>query len=150
MKAPRFFLYSVAVVLFLTALAKFISSFGGARVLLEHDPLTNLQFLYLFRLVGSIETVVALACLFSKRIWIPTGLVAWLATGFLAYRIELWRSGWHKSCSCLGNFTDALHIKPETADTVMKIVLAYLLIGSYGTLFWLWRQRKKAAAQAGI
>jgi len=26
----------------------------------------------------------------------------------------------------------------------MKIILAYLLIGSYATLFWLWRQRKKA------
>jgi len=26
----------------------------------------------------------------------------------------------------------------------MKIILAYLLIGSYATLFWLWLQRKKA------
>jgi cbb3-type cytochrome oxidase subunit 3 len=26
----------------------------------------------------------------------------------------------------------------------MKIILAYLLIGSYATLFWLWRQHKKA------
>jgi hypothetical protein len=42
--------------------------------------------------------------------------------------------------------TDALHIKPETADTAMKIILAYLLIGSYGSLFWLWRQRRRAAA----
>jgi cbb3-type cytochrome oxidase subunit 3 len=25
----------------------------------------------------------------------------------------------------------------------MKIILAYLLLGSYATLFWLWRQRKK-------
>jgi hypothetical protein len=24
----------------------------------------------------------------------------------------------------------------------MKIILAYLLIGSYGTLFWLWRQHR--------
>jgi len=24
----------------------------------------------------------------------------------------------------------------------MKIILAYLLIGSYATLFWLWRQRE--------
>ncbi len=27
----------------------------------------------------------------------------------------------------------------------MKIILAYLLIGSYATLFWLWRQRGKNA-----
>jgi hypothetical protein len=44
----------------------------------------------------------------------------------------------------MGYFTDALHIPPQTADTVMKIILAYLLIGSYATLFWLWQQRKKA------
>jgi cbb3-type cytochrome oxidase subunit 3 len=36
-----------------------------------------------------------------------------------------------------------LHIPPQTADTAMKIILAYLLIGSYATLFWLWRQQKR-------
>ncbi len=30
----------------------------------------------------------------------------------------------------------------------MKIILAYLLIGSYATLFWLWRQSKKAVSSA--
>jgi cbb3-type cytochrome oxidase subunit 3 len=45
----------------------------------------------------------------------------------------------------LGNLTDALHIPPQAADTAMKIILAYLLIGSYATLFWLWRQRGKNA-----
>jgi cbb3-type cytochrome oxidase subunit 3 len=28
----------------------------------------------------------------------------------------------------------------------MKVILVYLLIGSYATLFWLWRQRKKAVS----
>ena len=32
---------------------------------------------------------------------------------------------------------DALHIPPQVADMAMKIILAYLLIGSYATLFWL-------------
>ena len=30
----------------------------------------------------------------------------------------------------------------------MKIILAYLLLGSYASLFWLWRQRKKVAYAA--
>ncbi len=30
----------------------------------------------------------------------------------------------------------------------MKIILAYLLLGSYATLFWLWRQRKMAGSSA--
>jgi hypothetical protein len=49
------------------------------------------------------------------------------------------------TCPCLGNLTDALHITPQTADTAMKIILTYLLIGSYASLFWLWRQRNKPA-----
>jgi cbb3-type cytochrome oxidase subunit 3 len=43
----------------------------------------------------------------------------------------------------MGNLADALHIPPQIADTAMKIILAYLLIGSYATLFWLWRQKRK-------
>jgi hypothetical protein len=46
---------------------------------------------------------------------------------------------------CLGNLTYALNISPQKADTAMKIILAYLLIGSYASLSWLWRQRRKAS-----
>jgi hypothetical protein len=44
----------------------------------------------------------------------------------------------------MGNLTDALHISPQVADTAIKIILVYLLLGSYAALFWLWLQRKKA------
>jgi len=43
----------------------------------------------------------------------------------------------------VGNLTDALHIPPQAADIAMKIILAYLFVGSYATLFWLWRQKRK-------
>jgi hypothetical protein len=77
MKSARWFLYSVAVVLLLTATAKFISSAGSAAILLEHDPLTGFPFKNLFRIVGSMEVAVALACIIiSERIWLPAGLVA--------------------------------------------------------------------------
>jgi hypothetical protein len=42
-----------------------------------------------------------------------------------------------KPCKCLGNLTDAIHIPPQTAESVMKITLAYLLVGSYVTLFYI-------------
>lgn len=32
----------------------------------------------------------------------------------------------------------------------MKIILAYLLIGSYATLFWLWRQKRKEAVPSAV
>jgi hypothetical protein len=148
MKVFRWFLYSAAAVLLLTAAAKLISSFGHGTILQTRDPLTGFQFQDLFRIVGGTEVAVALVCIFSKRTWLPAGLVAWLSTSFLAYRIGLVAVGYHRPCSCMGNLTDALHIPPQTADTVMKIILAYLLIGSYATLFWLWRQRKKAVSSA--
>jgi hypothetical protein len=147
MKAVRFFICSIGALLLLAAVAKFISSAGQARILLERDPVTGFQFRDLFRIVGGIEAAVALACFFSKQIWLSAGLAAWLGTSFAAYRFGLWEIGWHKPCSCLGNLTDALHIPPQAADTAMKIVLAYLLIGSYATLFWFWRQHRKAEGE---
>jgi hypothetical protein len=129
----------------LTATAKFVSSAGSAKILLHRDPLSGLQFGDLFRIVGCVEVVVALVCIFNKRIWLPMGLVVWLATSFLVYRIGLVWVGYKKPCPCLGNLTDALHIPPQTADTAMKIILAYLLIGSYGILFHLWWRKKENA-----
>jgi hypothetical protein len=98
--------------------------------------------------VGVLELTVAGVCLFGKAQVFAMAIVAWLATSFLIYRIGLVLVGYHKPCSCLGNLTDALHIPPQIADTVMKIILAYLLIGSYGTLFWLWRQRKRGISSS--
>lgn len=144
MKAARLFAYSAGAFLLIASAAKLISSFGYATILQTRDPLTGLQFQDLFRIVGGIEAIVALACIFSKRTWLQAVLVAWLATSFVAYRIGLVAIGYHRPCSCMGNLTDALHIPPQTADAAMKIILAYLLIGSYATLFWLWRQHKKA------
>ena len=91
------------------------------------------------------ELIVALICFFGRRIGLQSGLVAWLATNFLLYRLSLGWIGYEKPCGCLGNLTDALHLSPQTADTAMKIVLAYLLIGSYTALFWHWQQRKKTS-----
>jgi len=144
------FIYSAGILLTITATAKLVSSLGSVRILQYSDPILTVSFKHVFLFVGVIELVIALNCFFSKRIWLPAGLVAWLATSFLAYRIGLVTVGYHRPCSCMGNFMDALHIPPQTADTAMKIILAYLLIGSYATLFWLWRQRKKVAPATAL
>jgi len=85
-----------------------------------------------------------------------------LATNFVVYRVGLWWIGWHRPCGCLGNLTDLLGISPHTADTIMKLVLAYLLagtllasvgqsaslacggaLGATGRSVWQWRQSLK-------
>jgi len=142
----RLFLSSAAIVLLATGTAKLISASGNAQLLQSPDPILSITFRRVFLLVGGLELFVAMICFFGKWVWLQAGLVALLATNFVVYRLGLILVGYHKPCSCLGNLTDALHISPQTADTIMKIVLGYLLIGSYATLFWLWKQGRKSTS----
>ncbi|HXI70046.1 MAG TPA: MauE/DoxX family redox-associated membrane protein [Verrucomicrobiae bacterium] len=143
MRFIRPFLIIAGVLLLVTALAKLISSTGNARILREIDPILSVSFQKVSWIVGVLELVVSLICLFGKRVNLQTVLVAWLATSFVIYRLGLLWIGYHKPCSCMGNLTDALHLSPQTTSTAMKIILAYLLIGSYGAFFWLWLHKLK-------
>ncbi len=139
----RLIICSLGALLLATAIAKLVSAAGTARSLQQPDPVFLIPFQRVFAMVGTLEIFTALVCLFGKRVKLQACLVAWLATNFLLYRLTLLLIGWHKPCPCLGNLTDALHMSPKTAHNAMKIILAYLLIGSYATLFWLWRQKKR-------
>lgn len=144
-KIIRIFLFSAGALLLLTATAKCVSATGSSKILQNDDPIFGIPFRAMFWTAGGIEAAIALFCLFAKNLVIPASLVSWLSTTFVIYRIGLVSVGYHKPCPCLGNLTDALHIPPQTADTGMKIILAYLLIGSYGSLLWLWTQHRRAA-----
>lgn len=129
----RFFL-SAGAVLAATGIAKVWSGLGNSKFLAVVDPIFGITFGKLVLAVGAAEIVIALVCFFSKRQTLALGLVAWMSTNFVVYRLGLWWMDWHRPCSCLGNLTDALHISPQVADNIMKVILAYLLIGSYGLL----------------
>lgn len=135
------FFFSSGGLLLATATAKLVSGSGNAHILDNQDPRLFISFRQLFLAVGTIEIMVAAVC-FSGRTRLQTRLVAWLATNILIYRLGLYWIG-YQPCHCLGNLTDALQVPPQTADLVMKIILAYLLLGSYATLFWLWRQPRR-------
>jgi hypothetical protein len=140
-----FFLCS-GVFLLITGVAKLVSADGNARILQNIDPILNLRFQEIFWIVGGLECGLAFICFLNKQILLRALLIASLASSFLVYRFGLWWVDYHRPCPCLGNLTDALHISPQIANTAMKIILAYLLIGSYGTLLWLWRQKSWATA----
>jgi hypothetical protein len=105
------------------------------------DPIVGVPFRWLLLALGLVELLIAGVCFFGKNMKLATLLVAWLATNFLVYRLGLWWMGWHRPCGCMGKLSDALHISEQTADNLMKVVLAYLLIGSYGLLLWQWRRQ---------
>ena len=147
-KNQTLFCYSVSLILLTTGIAKIVSGAGSAQILQNSDPIFLISFRVLFWVAGLFELAVALFCLFSKRVELWAGLVAWLSTSILAYRIGLVWIGYHRPCRCLGNLTDAIHLSPQMADNVIRGVLVYLFIGSYTNLFWVWRKRKRLFAQA--
>jgi|SRR5215471_9820322 len=138
-----YFFWTAGVVLLLTGIAKGWSAIGQAKLLAAADPITGISFGHLMLLVAVLELGIAGICLFGKSQKFALGLIAWLSTNFVIYRLGLWWMGWKRPCSCLGNLTDALHLSPQLADNIMKCVLAYLLVGSYGLLIWQWRESKQ-------
>jgi len=142
-RLSRFFVLSAGAILVLTGLAKLWSAFGHARILDVPTPILGISFSHSMLAVGVLELLIASSCLLGTGRKVSLALIAWLATNFLVYRLGLLWVGYHKPCSCLGNLTDALHISPQAADTAMKIVLAYLLLGSYGCLLWRWRDNRR-------
>jgi hypothetical protein len=143
------FLVSAGVLLLITAVGKLVASGGNAPVLLTIDPITGLAFGTMFFVVGLLELIIAHACFAWTDIGWRAGAVAWLSTCILVYRLCLVWVGYHKPCGCLGSFTQALHLSPETADTIMKIVLGYLLVGSYACLWMCWKNRAPAGGSLG-
>jgi hypothetical protein len=147
-KWSRWFVFSAGAILLLTGLAKVISAFGTAHILQMSDPILRISFRNLFLLVGGVELLLSLICFsFNKRATLQVSLIAWLATNFAIYRLCLAGIGYQKPCSCLGNLTGVLHIPSEAADSIMKIILVYLLTGSYLALFCRRKQTNKQKQQ---
>ena len=139
----HWFLVTSGVLLGITGLAKMWGATGGTKVLAVSDPIVGIPFGRLMLVVGLLEVVIAAVCLLRKGEKLPLLLLAWLATSFAVYRIGLWWMGWHRPCGCMGSLTTALHLSDQAADNITKVVLAYLLIGSYGLLVRQWRQERK-------
>jgi len=141
-RMSRGFIVSAGALLLVTAVAKLVSASGHARVLQTADPIFAVPFRLVFEIVGALELLISLVCLFGSRVKLQASLVAWLATSFVCYRAALILAGSQPPCHCLGSLTGALPVSPEFVDTVMKWILAYLLIGSYVVLFGSWKHKE--------
>ncbi len=143
-KTSRWFIFSAGAILLLTGLAKIISACGIPHILQMQDPILRISFRNLFLLVGGIELLISLICLFYvKRPMLQASLIAWLATNVTIYSLCLIGIDYQKPCSCLGHLTGVSHIPSETADSIMKTILVYLLTGSFLALFCREKQKNK-------
>ena len=86
---PIWFIRSAAVFLLITGGAKVWAAFGGVALLSYTDPIVGLKFWQLMLAVGVLEIVVAVFAFISRQITMSVGLVAWLSTNFIYYRIAL-------------------------------------------------------------
>ena len=145
----RLYLWTVGVLLGITGTAKVVTLLGSAAILDTSDPLVGLPFWYLLLVSGVAEMCVTLLCFSARRAELPLMLTAWVGTGFLLYRWGLWFIGWHHPCACMGSLAGMLHLSDQAADNIMKVILAYLLIGSYTMLLWEWRRGRLGSPPAG-
>jgi hypothetical protein len=144
------FLVTAALVLVVTGLAKVLSAMGHGRILMLPDPVFGISYRHLLLLVGLVEFCIACFVFRARRRNLALLAVAWMATGFLLYRVGLSYIGGPQPCHCLGTLTDILNIPPHRADNLMKGVLAFLLIASYGILWGVVTQGRTGSVPAAL
>ena len=136
------FVRTAGGVLVLTGIAKLVSGFGHARILLALDPILEVSFRHLFLTVGTIEVLVGGLCWAPRLLGLQLSIVAWLSTSLAIYRLSVYVVGYERACSCLGTLPEALGLAPSSADNALKAVLTFLLVGCYVSLLCVWRRRR--------
>jgi hypothetical protein len=139
----NYYIFSAAIILLITGLAKIVSASGWVRFLNSNDTILGITFRHLMLFVGFFELIISIICLYTTKRTLSLSLVAWISTAFAAYRLGLWLIGWQRPCACMGNLTNALHIPPQIVDNIMKVILIYLIIGSYLALAYQYSIRWK-------
>jgi hypothetical protein len=114
----------------MVALAKLVSAFGEARILLLPDPLlpaSNRQVLIGAALV---EICVAGYLMYGVSAKLKYFLTGWLASCFILYRVFIWELAPAKPCPCLGTITSQIPISPRIIDFLLKVIIIYMFVGS--------------------
>jgi hypothetical protein len=136
------FARTAVVVLAVTAVLKLVAATGEGRILAQPDPFlaffSNRQIMVLAALLEAF--VVSLILWEGDRLR-QAALVAWIGTVFLMYRAGLWWVGYEGACPCLGNVTRSIGLSPAMEDLGVKVLLGYLVLGSYFVVVWevVWR-----------
>jgi len=145
-KFARSFIYTAGGILLAMGLIRFLIV-ASAPFLPLRDPLLGISTFIVILIVGGVELIAALLCLFDRQVGLQAGLLAWLATNFLAYQVGLFWSGYPLKYGCLGSLTDPLHLSHGAVGFIMGLIPIYLLLGSYGVFIWLWFTKEGREAQ---
>src|SRR5438552_18284282 len=111
----KFFCRSAALLLLLTAAAKFYSATGNARMLSLSDPCLHVNNHVLILAVAALETASAIYLLRGRQMLMPLLALFWLSGNFILYRIGSSAMGIHY-CPCLGTLGEKLPISQAHLD----------------------------------
>jgi hypothetical protein len=142
-KVKSAFLVSSALILIVTALAKFYSASGDVKLLLTPDPLLHIHYGVLLPVVAALELGVAALLFLSRADKLKYLSLLWLSLNFMLYRLGFWFIGLPmEHCKCLGNLTDTLRLDPHVVQAVLQGMVFYLFVGSaIGLLCTMWNAR---------
>ena len=138
MKWIRYFILSAGGILLAAALTRFLAAAGQAQVWDLPDPVLGIPLRYAVLLVGTFELIVALICLFGKRVGLQVGWLAWLAINFLVFQIGAFATHCHWQSTCIGSLTDPLQLTRGLIGVIIGFIPLYLLAGSSTASVWLW------------
>lgn len=145
MKGIKFFIYSAGTILLAASLERFLVAAGHGQVLALPEPVMGIPLRYAVMIIGGMELVVALICLFGWRMSLQLGWLAWLATNYFVYWIGLLMMHLHSQTTCIGNLTDPLHLSRGMSGAILSFPPVYLLLGSCLAMVWLWSAGRRAA-----
>jgi hypothetical protein len=141
----KVFLISCCVLLCLTALAKFTSAFGQAKILDFPDPLWGISNRQLLLAVAALEFGVAAFILAPVPIELKFLATAWLGANFLLYRFAaMLKPG--KLCPCLGSITERFQINETAAAYILSAIAFYMFCGGLTCYFRRKRQSSEGSA----
>lgn len=121
--------------LILAACAKFLTAAGDSKILYELDPIFGLKNDRLLIAVGVLEAAIGIYCWRNALLRTKGILLLWIGGIFFAYRVGLWWMGYRKPCTCLGSVADHIGMSDQSADMVMKSVLAFLIAVGAAAVF---------------
>jgi hypothetical protein len=134
-KLMRGFSYSAGALLLALATALFISNCPNAGLVHPQEPVFSISVPVFFWIVGGLSSLVALVCLFGKRISVQATLTCWMAMNLAVYQWALVSSGVEAGFrGYLGPLADAFGFWPGTVEMLLKAAVCYLLIGSVTVL----------------
>ena len=146
MNGIKLFIYSAGAILLAAALERLLVAAGHSAILALPDPMLGIELCLSVLLVGGIELIVALICLFGRQTGLQLGCLAWLTTNYAIYRMALPILGLHHQASCIGRLTDPLELTGGTLGVIAELWPICLLLGSYAAACGLWRAGRKAKA----